>query len=184
MTLATIEAAAIERQVRVAADERPRLARHVLRHHVAVDEHGVGRLGEAEHRAAHGGSVACRMLRRSIAATEEKAKAISAVLAELGEELPRAAAAVSILESAMPFGIFFGVEHDGGRDHRPGERPAPGFVDAGDADETLAKELPLGAEARADAGRAFFGSTNSASAMAPDRRAARCAIATARNARP
>ena len=56
---------------------------------------------------------------------------------------------VRTFEFGEPLRHALHVEHDGGRDDRPGERPTPDLVDAGDGAVPAAHELALAREVRA-----------------------------------
>ena len=146
VTLAMIEAAAIERpsrrrRSRHRSRRRYRAGRGHRRRHVSAfpAAHATARA------SAH--SEARRILSRSIRAGEAKATANDAV-AQISSNSSSRRSAVSRLESSMPFGIRFGIEHDGGRHHRTCQRSASGFVAAGHRPDAALDQRALAAKAR------------------------------------
>ena len=124
MTLATIEAAAIERHV-ASPPTIGRASQHLLRHHVAVDERRIDGRGEAGDRAPH------RLQRRlqDVDAVDRGYRAEGdgdlRTLAELGEEF-LAPLRSRTFELAIPFGSRFGSSTTARR--QPARRAARGLL--------------------------------------------------------
>ena len=65
------------------------------------------------------------------------------LVARIASNSASRSSSVSTFESASPFGTLLEVEHHRRRHDRPGERPAPDLVDAGDGAAAAAQQMAL-----------------------------------------
>ena len=148
MTLATIEAAAIDRLIASPLmTARPGQGKD--RQVAAVDQDETRRDRKPARRAAHAGQrrapdvQGVDLRRRAPASPTPRARA-----PEFPRKASRAAAAESFLESSRPSREIVGVENDRRDADRPGERTAPDLVDSRHRPEPLPDQFGLKLEMR------------------------------------
>ena len=130
-TLATIEAAAIEGDARVALDDRLDVARQVGRV-VAVDEGDVGHAGQGGEGAAHGPERGLADVDACRSPHARSWRCRPGAWRGSPRTAPRARRGSAPSNSASPCGTLSRSSTTAAATTGPGERPAPDLVDAGD----------------------------------------------------
>ena len=88
------------------------------------------------------------MLKRSISSTLAKTTETLSALAKMISHKRFARGRGQHLRIVEPLGQIVGIENDSGHSDRPGQRPAPDFVDAGDPSMAVGERLSLEVEMR------------------------------------
>ena len=88
------------------------------------------------------------MLKRSISSTLAKTTETLSALAKMISHKRLARGRGQRLRIVEPLGQIVGIENDRGHADRPGQRPAPDFVDAGDPSMAVGERLALEVEMR------------------------------------
>jgi hypothetical protein len=124
MTFATMDAGSDGEARRIAADQRARLAGQVLRHHVAVDQHRIGGAGQPQHSTAHGAEGCLQNVDRVDRVDRAEGERNVGGRQSFAKTASRCAGDSSF-ESAMPFGIFFGLRTTAAATTGPASGPRP-----------------------------------------------------------
>ena len=127
----------------IAADQRFGAARQAARQRVAVDARDVGGVRDAVDARRMPGIVAWKMLRRSISSTSTNTTCQASARSTMRSIQHFAARGGELLGIVQPVDRrAAGSEDHRCHDHRTGERPTTGFVDAGDAQQSGVSRSP------------------------------------------